>query len=136
MQPEPTPSKPATPPPAVVPAAPVAQPVPAPLVMPTPEPAPQHMAVTPAPALDGGIALPPDLPAEHSDHPEHTPEPLTPEDAKPKPTSPKPSTPPPVAPAGPHAPVGIIVATVIFMLLLCGLAVAIYMTSNSSSMSM
>jgi hypothetical protein len=46
--------------------------------------------------------------------------------------APKPSVPPKMPPSGSHAPVGMIVATVIGMLVLSGLAVAVYVTSQSS----
>lgn len=63
-------------------------------------------------------------------HSEHVPEPLTEADAQPAPKQPKPSTPPPINQAGSQAPIGVIVATIVGMLILCGLAIAVYMTSQ------
>jgi hypothetical protein len=140
-QTSPAPDTLATPPPAPAeppkPAMPAVVSASAPVaVAPAPDsdPTPQPMAVAPEPKSEG---LPlPTVEIEqtaHSDRPEHTPEPLTEADAQLKPKSLKPSTPPPVRAAGPHAPVGIIVATILGMIILCGLAVALYMTSNMSS---
>lgn len=95
------------------------------------------MAVAPEPkSTDSGLPLPtvevePGMPA---DHPEHVPEPLTEADAHLAPKQSKLTTPPPVAPAGPQGPAGVIVATVVGMLILCGLAIAIYVTSQSSAL--
>jgi uncharacterized protein len=118
-----TPPKPAEIPPPPPPPPPVS----------TPDPAPQHMAVAPEP-MNEGIALP-TVEVEsstHNDHPDHTPEPLTEADAKPVLKMQKPSIPPPMPSSGSQAPIGAIVATIIGMIILCGLAIAVYMTSHSS----
>jgi len=105
---------------------------------PTPDPVPQQMAVAPAPAADDDSPEAVMAAAASHDKPSgKLPEPLNPDDAKDdnddiKKHLPKPSVPPKLPDPGPHAPIGIIIATVLVMLILCGLAIAIYMSSSTS----
>jgi hypothetical protein len=103
------------------------------------EPVTQQVAVAPAPLPTGPTDTMP-APSEKSTSSRSVlPEP--PEDGTsessdsndmPALPTPKPSVPPKMPPSGPHAPVGIIIATIIGMIVLSGLAIAVYVASQSS----
>lgn len=130
--PEQTPIKPAEPlshpampavPAVAMPVAPAPPPeTPTQQVASAPEPLPAGISTSAAPVFDAPV-----LPAASEPLPDIG-------DVAKKLKDTHPSVPPPVAPSGPHAPVGIIVTTVMGMIVLCGLAIAVYLTSQQTSL--